>query len=189
MISGAMHNGAIKRLNWGCGSRGEPGWLNSDIKSGPGVDLCCDIRHGLPLADDTIDYAVSVHALQEITYSDVVAVLCELRRVLKPHGVLRLVLPDLEKGISAYQSGDRSYFMVPDDDAVSLGGKLVVQLLWYGYSRTLFTRDFIEELLKNAGFGQVNVCECGQTCSPFEDIVELDSRPRESLFIEAVKSV
>jgi predicted SAM-dependent methyltransferase len=182
-----MQNGQLKRLNWGCGGRGEPGWINSDIKSGPRVEHCCDIRHGLPLEEGSVDYAVSVHALQEIPFADVVPVLSELRRVLKPGGVLRLVLPDLEKGIRAYQRGDREYFLVPDEDAKCLSGKFVIQMLWYGYSRTLFTADFIEEMLRNAGFGQVRGSEFRQTNSSFTGITELDSRPRESLFVEAVK--
>lgn len=176
----------IRRLNWGCGSP-QPGWLNSDVRPLAGIDLVCDIRDGLPLAGASIDYAVSVHALQEIPLPDVVPVLRELRRVLRPGGVLRLVLPDLEKGIRAYLEGDRDYFLVPDEDAASLGGKLVVHLLWYGYSRTLFTEDFVEELLRKAKFAKVRRCTCGETASPFAGIVELDSRARESLFVEATR--
>jgi SAM-dependent methyltransferase len=179
---------SIRRLNWGCGGGGEPGWINSDIKEGPRVDLPCDIRRGLPLDDDSIDYAVSVHALQEIPLAEIAPALAELRRVLRPDGVLRLVLPDLDKGIDAYLIRERDYFLVPDEDARSLGGKLIYQLLWYGYSRTLFTADFIEELLAKAGFAEVKHCRFRQTYSCFPEIVELDNRERESLFVEAFKS-
>ena len=177
----------LRRLNWGCGGRGEPGWINSDRKDGHGVDLPCDIRQGLPLETDSIDYAASVHALQEVPFPEIVPVLRELRRVLKPGGVLRLCLPDLDKGIDAYRRGDRSHFLIPDEDASSLGGKFVVHMLWYGYSRTLFTYDFIEELLLKAGFARVDRCAHGQTASRFEGITELDNREHESLFVEATK--
>jgi SAM-dependent methyltransferase len=177
----------VRRLNWGCGGMPPPGWVNSDRKEGPGVDLHCDIRDGLPLDDASIDYAVSIHALPELPLEHLVPALGELRRVLRSGGVLRLGLPDLDRGFRAYVSGDRDYFLVPDDDARSLGGKLVVQLLWYGYTRSLFTADFIEELLRKAGFDAVAHCRFRETKSRFPEIVELDDRERESLFVEAVK--
>src|SRR5215207_6812351 len=148
----------IRRLNWGCGHRGEPSWINSDQKDGPGIDISCDIRDGLPLESDCIDYCVSIHALPEVPYPDLVPILQELRRVLKPGGVLRLALPDLLKGVEAYRRGDRDYFLIPDEDARSTGAKLITQLVWYGYVRTFFTGDFTEELLRNAGFGLVEHC-------------------------------
>lgn len=179
--------GELRRLNWGCGASGEPGWINSDQKEGPGIDLPCDIREGLPLPDESIDYIASIHALPEVPYPDLIPVLEELRRVLKTGGVLRLALPDLLKGVAAYRRGDREYFLVPDEDARSLGAKLVTQLVWYGYSRTLFTPDFIEEVLYSAGFREVRHCGFRETPSPFDGITELDNREGESLFVEAVK--
>jgi predicted SAM-dependent methyltransferase len=177
-----------RRLHWGCGDSAAPGWVNSDRRPIPGVEVVCDIvRDGLPLDDDGFDYAVSVHALQEVPLGDVVPVLRELRRVLKPGGVLRLVLPDLDEGIRAYLRGDRDYFPVPDEDYRSLGGKFVAHLLWYGYSRVLFTFDFVEELLHKAGFTAVRRCAFRETPGPHPGIVDLDNREAESLFVEAVK--
>ena len=103
---------AVRRLNWGCGMHPEPGWINSDVKQGPGIDLSCDIRDGLPLADESIDYVVSIHALPEVPYPDLAPTLAELRRVLRPEGVLRLALPNLENAMDAYRSGDRDYFLI-----------------------------------------------------------------------------
>lgn len=177
----------LRRLNWGCGTEPEPGWINSDIKEDPTVDLSCDILEGLPLEEGSIDYVVSIHALPELTYSDQVPALMELRRVLAPGGVLRLALPDLDRAIDAYRAGDRDYFLVPDEDARAPGSKLITQLLWYGYSKTLFTFDFIAELLGKAGFEEVRRCEFQQTRSPYPEIVSLDNRREESLFVEAHK--
>lgn len=182
-----MEENRIRRLNWGCGPGGEPGWINSDVKEGPGIDVSCDIINGLPLASDSIDYIASIHALPMIPHPDLIPVLQELRRVLKPRGVLRLGLPDLNKGYQAYLRNDRDYFLVPDEDAQSIGGKLITQLIWYGYTRTLFTSDFIEELLWKAGFSRVEHCGYKETKSSFAGILELDNRERESLFVEASK--
>ncbi len=182
-----MSGEAVARLNWGCGEHPEPGWINSDLKDGPSIDISCDIRNGIPLEDGSLDYIVSIHALPMISYPDLLSVLQELRRMLKPSGVLRLALPDVDKGIRAYLDGDRDHFLVPDEDVQSLGGKFVVHMLWYGYSVTMFTEDFIQELLVKAQFTQVTPCNFRQTLSPWPEIVDLDNREHESLFVEAVK--
>ncbi len=176
---------AVRRLNWGCGSHVAPGWINSDIKDGAGVDLVADVRHGLPLATGSMDYAVSIHALPELPYPEQVPALEELRRVLKPTGVLRVGLPDLRKGIDAYLSGNESYFQVDEEAARTPGGRFIVHMLWYGYSRTLFTADFVGELLERAGFTNVRECPFQVTASQFEEITSLDNRREESLFVEA----
>jgi hypothetical protein len=111
----------------------------------------------------------------------------ELRRVLKPSGVLRLVLPDLGKGIHAYLHGHDDYFRVDNADVKSRGGRFIVHMLWYGSSKSLFTVDFIEELLLKAGFVQVIECEYRRTECRFSEIIELDNRENESLYIEATK--
>ncbi len=183
-----MAGKVVRRLNWGCGGHTLPGWINTDVKEGDGIDLSCDIRNGLPLETGSIDYAASIHALPEVPYAELVPVLTELRRVLKPGGVLRLALPDLIKGVRAYDRGDRDYFLIPDEDARSIGAKLVTQLIWYGYSRTLFTQEFITEMLERAGFSRITPCSYRQTASPNPEIIDLDNREAESLFVEAWKA-
>jgi len=179
--------GRERRLNWGCGAHPAPGWLNSDRRDEPGIDISVDIRDGLPLPDESFDYIVSIHALPEIAYPDLVPVLTELRRVLKTGGTLRLALPDIDRGINAYLRGDLGYFLIPDEHSRSAGGKLITQLLWYGYNVSLFSADFVEELLGNAGFRSIEHCKYRETASGHAGIVELDNRERESLFIEATK--
>ena len=176
-----------RRLNWGCGEWAQPDWINSDIKENVGVDIVADIRDGLPLDSESIEYAVAIHSLPEIPFTELVPALQELRRVLMTGGVLRLALPDLDKGIDAYLRKDSSYFKVPDQDAKSVGSKFVTQMIWYGYSRSLFTHEFTQELLERAGFSRVNHVAFRQTASPYPEIVALDNRERESLFVEAIK--
>ncbi len=177
----------MRRLNWGCGRVGKPGWINADLKEGRDVQITGDILDGLPLDENSLDYVVSIHALPEIAYRDLIPVLRELRRVLKPGGVLRLCLPDLNKGIEAYLRGDRDYFLIPEEAVASWGGRFIVHMLWYGYSRTMFTPDFVEELLVKAGFARVELCRYRESPSGLPGITELDNRKRESLYVEAVK--
>jgi SAM-dependent methyltransferase len=175
------------RLNWGCGAVIASGWINADRVARAGVTVAGDIRDGLDVADDSIDYVVAMHAFQDLPYLDVVPALSELRRVLKPRGVLRVGVPDLERAIEAWRRGDARYFYIPDDEVASLGGKLVVQATWYGSVRTPFTWDFLQELSVKAGFTHVHRCTFRQTESRWPEIVMLDNRERESLYAEAVK--
>lgn len=179
--------GVLRRMDWGCGEHPEPGWLAADLKDSPSIHLSGDIRDGLPLPDGCLDYITSIHALPMISYPDLVPTLSELRRVLRPGGVLRLGLPDLDKNIAAYQRGDRQHFLVPDEDEDTLSGKLIVQLMWYGWSVTPFTSEFIESLLWRSGFAEVHHCELGVSPSGHAGICDLDNRPDESLFVEAVR--
>lgn len=176
-----------RRLHWGCGPLTPFGWVNSDITAAPGVDVVADIRRGLPLPSESFDYIVSIHALPELAYNELDAALAELYRLLKPGGVLRLGLPDMDKAIQAYKSKDIDYFLIGDDVVRSLAGKMIVQLTWYGQSRSMFTFDFTRELLERNGYAAIRRCDYQQTHSPFAGIVELDNRQLESLFVEASK--
>jgi SAM-dependent methyltransferase len=177
----------LRRLHFGCGPITPYGWVNADIEAFPGVDIVADIRNGLPLADDSFDYIVSIHVLPEIPYGDLDRTLTELKRVLKPGGVLRLALPNMDFAIQAYLAKDVDYFLIPDEVVRSLSGKMIVQLLWYGRSRSMFTAEFATELLARNGYSSIQPCPFRQTASPFPGIVELDDRELESFFIEARK--
>src|SRR5262249_33731677 len=133
----------LRRLNWGCGPITPFGWVNSDIQAWPGVEVVGDILAGLPLADGSFDYVVSIHALPEIPYRDQDRALAELYRVLRPGGTLRLGLPDMDRAVRAYQARDPDYFLIGDDVVTSVAGKMIVQLTWFGQSRCLFTFDFV----------------------------------------------
>jgi SAM-dependent methyltransferase len=177
----------LRRLNWGCGPCTALGWINADRKAGAGVDLRCDIRDGLPIRANSLDYIVSIHVLQDLMYTDLRPALRELHRILKPGGILRIGLPDLDKAIQAYLHKDRGYFYIPDSDGYSIGTKLVTQIIWYGSVRTPFTFDFLEEILLQADFRHVTRCHYRESKSSYADIVLLDNRERESLFVEATK--
>jgi predicted SAM-dependent methyltransferase len=178
---------AVRRLQFGCGEFPAPGWINTNLEPGPGVDISGDIRAGLPLESDSVRYIAGMHALCELAYLDVVPALRELRRVLEPGGLLRLGLPDLDRAIAALARGDAAYFHIPDNETPSISGKFIVQMTWYGTNRMMFNREFARELLERAEFRSVTCCQYRQTAGPFPDIVELDNRPEETLFVEAQK--
>jgi ubiquinone/menaquinone biosynthesis C-methylase UbiE len=175
----------IRRLHWGCGGAIAPGWVNSDVIDAPGIDLVADIRRGLPVPGESFDYIASHHALQDLKIYETVAALRELRRVLRPGGVLRLGLPDMDKLIAAYQRGDRAFFQIYDWETID--GNFITHLLWYNITQTPMTPRFCAELLTKAGFARVRHVTYRQTESNWPEITSPDGREGESFFVEAWK--
>jgi len=174
------------RLHLGCGPFAAAGWINVDRIALAGVDVVADLCAGLPFAERSLDAVVAIHVLQDLPWGDVPGALGELRRVLRSGGVLRLGLPDLDRAIDAYRRGDHRYFHVPDQDAASIGAKLVTQIVWYGSVHTPFTFDFAEERLRAAGFRDVARCAFRESRHGDPALAALDNRERESFFVEAL---
>ena len=89
-------------LNVGCGSVFHPQWVNLDaVPAAPEV-VAHDLRRKLPFADATFDAVYASHVLEHLTPDAGMKLLNECRRVLKPGGVARAVVPDLETIVRLY---------------------------------------------------------------------------------------
>lgn len=92
----------MKFLNLGCGQRFDPRWTNIDfVSTGPGV-IAHNLLTGIPFLDNEFDLVYHSHVFEHIPKSQADFFIRECVRVLKPGGVLRLVVPDLEKIASTY---------------------------------------------------------------------------------------
>lgn len=102
-------------LNLGCGSRHHPAWINIDIApNGPEV-IQNDLSHGIPLPDSSCDVVYHAAVLEHLRRSDAAVFMTECCRVLKPGGIVRVGVPDLEKlcqlylaKLAAALTGDKS---------------------------------------------------------------------------------
>jgi predicted SAM-dependent methyltransferase len=89
-------------LNLGCGSRYHPDWVNIDIAPrGPEV-IQYDISRGIPLPDASCDVVYHSAVLEHMRLADASVFMTECRRVLKPGGIVRVGVPDLEKICQIY---------------------------------------------------------------------------------------
>ncbi|HEV2606560.1 MAG TPA: methyltransferase domain-containing protein [Xanthomonadaceae bacterium] len=96
------------KLHIGCGKTHLAGWVNIDIYPAP---LAMNLKWGLPLPDGSARCVFFAHMLEHLFYpQEVMPVLENIRRVLAPGGVLRVVVPDVEKCIQAYVANDRDFF-------------------------------------------------------------------------------
>lgn len=74
-----------------------------DLKAKAGVQAH-DLRKRLPVPDGTFDAVYSSHVLEHLTEEDGLRLLHEICRVLKPGGVCRVAVPDLEEICRQYLS-------------------------------------------------------------------------------------
>jgi predicted SAM-dependent methyltransferase len=88
--------GVHRLLNFGCGKAFHPDWVNLDSSDSiPGV-IKHDLRRGLPFPDASFDAAYGSHVLEHLELEAAERLLRECLRVLKPDGIARIVVPDLE---------------------------------------------------------------------------------------------
>ncbi len=93
----------MRKLNLGCGDKILAGYVNVDVaasRRGHKPDVLCDLHRLTPFDDDTIDEILSVHVVEHFWRWEVVDVLKEWLRVMKPGGMMILECPNL---ISACQ--------------------------------------------------------------------------------------
>ena len=89
-------------LNVGCGRRFHTDWVNVDLMPTDDTVQACDISSGLPFEDGQFDAVYHSHVLEHLKPDAGRALLVECLRVLKPGGVVRVVVPDLEQIASLY---------------------------------------------------------------------------------------
>jgi predicted SAM-dependent methyltransferase len=89
-------------LNVGCGSRFHPAWTNLDLVAADPSVLAYDVRRGIPFPENSFEVVYHSHVLEHMEKSDARKFIAECVRVLKPGGVLRVAVPDLERIVRDY---------------------------------------------------------------------------------------
>lgn len=202
-----------KAINLGCGLSIAPGWINIDNSpnarlskysplkwtlwklgvlskaqydaSWPKSIAVRDLKKPLPYKDSSIDYVYTAHFLEHLSRDDGQKLLREAFRVLKPLGLIRVVVPDLSIGARQYVARMQSN---PNDPSAA-----PEFLNWLQLSRTavrdphlwMYDAASLTTILSECGFINPVVCEYRQGRVP--DCEILDNRPEESLYLEAEK--
>jgi len=83
-------------LNVGCGNVFHPDWVNLDAAPSAPEVTAHDLRRGIPYADESFDAVYGSHVLEHLEPCAAARLLRECLRILKPEGIARLVVPDLE---------------------------------------------------------------------------------------------
>jgi len=89
-------------LNLGCGQRFHPEWVNLDLHPAHSSVHKWDLQKDLPFPDESFDVVYHSHVLEHFSKADGLQLLNRCRRVLKPNGILRVAVPDLERIAQLY---------------------------------------------------------------------------------------
>jgi predicted SAM-dependent methyltransferase len=91
------------KLHLGCGSKylGND-WIHIDILKNENIDIVMDVRKLDFLNNNSIDEIYACHILEHFKKNEVIDILKEWYRVLKPNGILRIAVPDFESIVKLY---------------------------------------------------------------------------------------
>lgn len=92
----------LKLVNVGCGQTFHPEWLNFDVAPAAVGVKRWDLRRGLPFREGEVDAVYSSHVLEHLNCEEAKRFIHDSWRILKPGGILRIVVPDLEQITRAY---------------------------------------------------------------------------------------
>ncbi len=93
---------ALPYLNLGCGYHYHADWVNVDF-SETGKDVIGhNLLKGIPFNDNTFKVVYHSHVLEHFPKTEAVKFIEECYRVLKPDGIIRIAIPDLEQIVANY---------------------------------------------------------------------------------------
>jgi predicted SAM-dependent methyltransferase len=149
-----------------------------------------DAARRIPHADGTIDAIYSSHMLEHLDRAEARSFLAECRRVLKPGGILRLVVPDLRYLAYIYlRYNDAEGFLHHlqfDLDKPRGPVARLRRLLSGGRGHHwMYDRESLLALVEGAGFVNVEVMEQGRTHIEEPGMLDLNEREDDSFCVEA----
>jgi len=202
------------KLNLGCGPQVVDGWVNVDYALGarlaaipvlstalrrlkvfrlewdPSIRIH-DLTKPLPWQDGTVDVCYTSHTVEHMSRAQGAALVREAFRVLRPGGVLRVIVPDLRPILDRYRDGRVSADQVVEqlglavDRAMGEGSLYDKELVEFPH-KCMYDPPTMIRLLQSAGFD-------AQARAPFEseidDIraIEVEDRTVEAVIVEGRK--
>jgi predicted SAM-dependent methyltransferase len=157
-----------------------------------------DATKVFPIADGVFRWIYSEHFIEHISQSLALAWLREMRRLLKPDGIVRISTPDLEKYVSGYLDPEQIFFKEHVERLRQMGvanvptrrAWLVNQIFRNWGHQHIYDFDEVKFLAGLAGFPADKATRCEFRAGAVRELAELDREVRndESLYVELPKS-
>jgi predicted SAM-dependent methyltransferase len=209
-------------LHIGCGLRAVEGWKNID--SSPSLRLskvplvgrsicqllgapdwpksaqCGDILKGLDIPNNSCDLVYAAHVFEHLSYKDFFQALDNVYQYLKPAGILRIIVPDLEVYIQRYlenrsdsQQEDQAAFdfmyhsFVGHQGSRSRFDHRIKEIFSNYRHQWMWDIPSLKKAFSNQGLTQVRQCKYGDWLDPRFALVEVEEVHIGSICIEGIK--
>jgi len=184
------------KLHLGCGGKTLAGWINIDMQLKSEI-LTMKLPRGLKRFDESSARCIyTSHFLEHLEYPrDALEFVKQCYRILIPGGGLRIVVPGIEKIISAYVRDNRDFFKLQEEMHPSWCTTKLEHLMYAlqqdGQHKFGYDFETMGKLLSQAGFK--NIVQSGYNQSEVEDL-RIDYRAKMdeageylSLYVDAFK--
>lgn len=182
-------------MNLGAANDRLEGYVAVDFFSSSG-GYGADLRYPLLIDCAVFDGIFTEHTLEHLSYAEVARVLSECQRILKPGGIIRVIVPDLSIFVDNYASNSESWFRDWEREVLKPRGRSMISRMEalsfvtqeYGH-RSAWDFETMDGFLTRAGFTEVRKRAFHEGSDPrlLQDKEDLD-RKMVSLYVEAKKA-
>ncbi len=143
------------RLNLGSGNLSVDGYLSVDARELSNVDVVADISK-LPYEQESVDEIFSAHLIEHFTRQRMEKELLPYwKSLLKTGGIFRVIFPDLEAMLQAYEAGEMDFNLLA---RIIMGG----QDYQLDYHYAVYSPELVVAMLQNAGFHDIQIVARGR---------------------------
>lgn len=155
-------------LYLGCGHHRMDGFTHIEVNAGKNKsglpDIIADITEHIPLPDDSAELIFSRATLEHLTYPELLNCLLESYRLLKKGGVVRMIVPDLDKYVrdylnKVYDPTLKELYGMPNDTYTET---FVARIMYFDH-RYNHTFNTMRRALEKTGFENVRLVLPGES--------------------------
>ena len=180
--------------NIACGPFTLNGFVNLDLYAYSADVVRWDCRRRLPFADESVAGCRAEHFVEHLEVrEELPAFLADALRILRPGGVLRIIVPDAERYLRAYCSEGTAAFAELGTPSVPFPADLptrmdVVNHIFHQWDEHRWGYDFesLEVRLLKAGFRRAVRSAYGESIDP-KLAVDREQHAPYSLYVDAIK--
>ncbi len=160
------------------------GWTAIGFK---GADILMDLHEPVPFPDHSVQEIYSSHCFEHFLYPNLLRLLQDCHRTLKPGGQLRAAVPNARhylEGYANFDRFDRDFYCrytpaVISDLKIDIVNYIAYMKGPYGH-RYMFDEENFPAVIARAGFSQAGL-------RGFDAGIDLEERQYESLYASGVK--